>query len=177
METAFVSIICVALLVIGGMTMSQGFLSSVDATTKNIQALSQRDEQIMRTNIMIQSAVQTSSDSLKVTVKNNGQTKLASFEKWDVIVHSQDASGQMHVTWLPYRGVGLDNNEWSIQGIYMDSGGLVPEAFEPGIINPDEEVIMVCKLDPPLGENTMNLVSVSTPNGVTVSKVFSSYSP
>ena len=37
METAFVSIICVALMVIGGMTMSQGFLSTVDTTTGNIQ--------------------------------------------------------------------------------------------------------------------------------------------
>ena len=38
METAFVSIICIALMVIGGMTMSRGFLSSMDNTSANIEA-------------------------------------------------------------------------------------------------------------------------------------------
>jgi archaellum component FlaF (FlaF/FlaG flagellin family) len=177
METAFVSIICVALMVIGGMTMSQGFLSSVDTTTSNIQVLSQRDEEIMRTNIEILSATQTAADTLLVTIKNNGQTKLAVFEKWDVIVHIQDSLGERYVTWLPYDGVSPGNNEWSVQGIYMDSGGNVPEAYEPGIVNPDEEVVVISKLNPPVGVSTINLVSVSTPNGVTVSKTFSGYTP
>jgi archaellum component FlaF (FlaF/FlaG flagellin family) len=177
METAFVSIICVALMVIGGMTMSQGFLTSVDTTTTNIQALSQRDEEIMRTNITILGASQTSADTLLVTVKNNGQTKLAAFETWDMIVHSEDGAGQRHVAWLPYDGVSPGINEWNVQGIYMDSGGLILEAFEPGIVNPDEEVIIECQLNPPVGENTINLVSVSTPNGVTVSKTFGGFTP
>jgi archaellum component FlaF (FlaF/FlaG flagellin family) len=177
METAFVSIICVALMVIGGMTMSQGFLSSVDSTTNNIQTLSQRDEEIMRTNIAILEATQSAADTLKVTIKNNGQTKLADFERWDMIVHTEDGSSQIHVAWLPYDESGPDANEWNVRGIYLDSGGAIPEAFEPGIINPDEEVVFVYQLDPPVGEETVNLVSVSTPNGITVSKTFSGYSP
>jgi hypothetical protein len=177
METAFVSIICVALMVIGGMTMSQGFLTSVDATTNNIQTLSQRDEEIMRTNISILDASQTFDSVLQVSVKNCGQTKLAGFEKWDVIVHTQDGTGQRRVTWLPYDGVSPGDNEWGVQGIYQDSAVSIPEAFEPGIVNPDEEVVIECKLDPPVGENTINLVSISTPNGVTVSKTFDGYTP
>lgn len=177
METAFVSIICVALMVIGGMTMSQGFLSSVDSTTNNIQALSQRDEEIMRTNISILEATQNNEDTLLVTVKNNGQTKLADFEKWDVIVQSEDADNETHVNWLPFDESAPGNNEWSVQGIYMDSGGTAPEIFEPGIVNPDEGLVIICQLDPPVGEGTVNLVSVSTPNGITVSKTFVGYTP
>jgi hypothetical protein len=177
METAFVSIICVALMVIGGMTMSQGFLTSVDTTTNNIQELSQRDEDIMRTNIAILDASQTAPNMLLVTIKNCGQTKLAGFEKWDVIVHSENGEGQRQVSWLPYNGVSPGNNEWAVRGIYMDSGGTVPEVYEPGIVNPDETVVMECQIDPPVGENTVNLVSVSTPNGVTVSKTFRGYTP
>ncbi|HSW58614.1 MAG TPA: hypothetical protein VLH15_09440 [Dehalococcoidales bacterium] len=177
METAFVTIICVALMVIGGMTMSQGFLSSVDSTTKNIRVLSQRDQEIMRTNILIQSAHQTAPDRLMLKVKNIGQTKLAGFQKWDVIVHSQDASSQIFVTWLPYDSAGPGINSWNIQGIYLDSEGLVPEVFEPGILNPDEEMVFLCILDPQVGPNTVNLVSVSTPNGVTTSKTFFGYTP
>jgi hypothetical protein len=177
METAFVSIICVALMVIGGMTMSQGFLSSVDSTTSNIQSLSQRDEEIMRTNITILEASQGAADRLLVKVKNNGQTKLSEFKKWDVIVHSEDNNSQKHVNWLPYDENVPDHNEWSVQGIYLDSGGAAPEVFEPGIVNPDEEIVIECQLDPPVGVGTVNLVSISTPNGITVSKTFTGYQP
>jgi archaellum component FlaF (FlaF/FlaG flagellin family) len=177
METAFVSIICVALMVIGGMTMSQGFLSSVDSTTNNIQTLSHRDEDIMRTNITVLSASQTAANTLLVTVKNNGQTKLSSFEKWDVIIHSEDASAQKHVSWLPYDGVSPGNNEWYVDGIYQNAADKIAEVFEPGILNPDEEAVFKCQIDPPVGAGTVNLVSVSTPNGVTVSKAFNGYQP
>jgi hypothetical protein len=177
METAFVSIVCVALMVIGGMTMSQGFLSSVDTTTSNIQVLSQRDESIMRTNIEVLEATQTSANLLKVTLRNCGQTKMAEFEKWDIIVHTQKSAGQPYVTWLPYNSGLLAANEWNIEGIYRDAFALTPEAFEPGILNPDEEVMLQCKLDPAVGPGTVNLVSITTPNGVTVSKAFDGYTP
>ena len=124
----------------------------------------------MRTNVSVLDASQTSAAILLITVKNCGQTKLAEFEKWDVIVHSEDAAGGKHVTWLPYDGVSPGPNQWSVRGIYQDAANTIPEAFEPGIVNSDEEVIIECQLDPPVGENTINLVAVSTPNGVTVSK-------
>jgi hypothetical protein len=177
METAFVSIICVALMVIGGMTMSQGFLSSVDTTTSNIQVLSQRDESIMRTNIQVLSADQPSAMMLEVTLHNTGQTKLAEFDKWDIIVHSQNAEGQSFVTWLPFDAGILAPNEWNVKGIYRDASALTPDVFEPGIMNPDEEMVIQCKLDPAVGPGTVNLVSITTPNGVTVSKAFDGYTP
>ena len=177
METAFVSIICVALMVIGGMTMSQGFLSSVDTTTSNIQVLSQRDESIMRTNILVLSANQPSATMLEVTLLNTGQTKLAEFEKWDIIVHTQNSEGHSYVTWLPYNSGTLAANEWNVKGIYRDASALSPEVFEPGIMNPNEEMIIQCKLDPAVGAGTVNLVSLTTPNGVTVSQDFEGYQP
>jgi hypothetical protein len=178
METAFVSIICVALMVIGGMTMSQGFLHSVDNTSNNIQVISQRDEEIMRTNILVLSAGQGTADKVDVRVRNTGQTKLARYEQWDIIVHYRDSEGGDHLTWLPYSAAGLGDNQWNFTGIYYtDSGGEHPEAFDPGILNPDEEIEIECKLNPPVGEDTINLVSVSTPNGITVSKAFSGYKP
>ncbi len=155
--------------------MSQGFLSSVDNTTSNIQDLSQRDEEIMRTNVQVVQAEQSDAVTLLVTVKNSGQTKLTAFSRWDVIVHSQDAEGTRHVNWLPYTDGTPSANEWTVQGIYLDAGGGVPEAFEPGIVNPDEEVVLQCKLSPAVGAGTINLVSITTPNGVTVSNTFNGY--
>ena len=47
METAIVSIICIALVIFGGMTMSQGFLNTVDTSTSGLEEMSQRNEIIM----------------------------------------------------------------------------------------------------------------------------------
>jgi hypothetical protein len=177
METAFVSIICVALMVIGGMTMSQGFLRSVDNTTNNIQVISQRDEDIMRTNIAALSASMSAANTLNVRVRNSGQTKLASFDKWDIIVHYTDGSAMEHVTWLPYSS-SLEDNRWTVTSIYyVDAGGDHPEVFDPGILNPEEEMDIRCQFYPAIGSGTVNMIAISTPNGITVSKTFTGYSP
>jgi hypothetical protein len=178
METAFVSLICIALMVIGGMTMSQGFLRSVDNTSSNIQVITQRDQDILRTNVEILEAAQTESATiLEVTLRNSGQTKLVNFDKWDIIVHYRDSGAIDHIKWLPYTTGALDNNQWLLEGIYMDAGTLAAEVFEPGILNPDEEIIIRCKLNPGVGLNTVNLISITTPNGITVSKAFNGYIP
>ncbi len=175
METAFVSLICIALMVIGGMTMSHGFLRSVDNTSSNIQVISQRDQEIMRTNIQILNAAQTESATiLEVCLRNIGQTKLVNFDKWDVIVHYHDSTPSEHIAWLPYT-VDPGDNQWTLEGIYMDSVTLKSEAFEPGILNSDEEIIIRCQLNPGVGQGTVNLISISTPNGITVSKTFEGY--
>jgi hypothetical protein len=169
-ETAFVSIICIALLVIGGMTMSRGFLSSIDNTSANIDTISQRNEQIMRTNISVEEITQPSSNTLELRLSNIGQVKLADYAKWDVIVHHMDDDNKYYVTWLPYKASGPGNNEWTVEGIYTRSGQ--PEVFEPGIFNPDEELVIEGIIDPQIKTGSENLIIVTTPNGVTITKSF-----
>jgi hypothetical protein len=173
METAFVSMVCVVLIVIGGMTMSRGFLSSIDSTSANIDSLSQRNEEIMRTNIQVLSAIQTSGNRLEVTLQNTGQVKLADFGQWDVIVHHMDNSDQFHVTWMPYSSQVLGENEWNVQGIYTLND--TAEVFEPGIFNPDEKLVIQVDIDPEVKAESTNQVLLTTPNGVTVSKSFVGY--
>jgi hypothetical protein len=170
METAFVSIICVALLVIGGMTMSRGFLSAIDNTSANIDTISQRNEQIMRTNISVLEATQPASKKLELHISNIGQVKLADFAKWDIIVHHMDNSSQYYVTWLPYVASNPGNDQWTVKGIYTQTG--LPEVFEPGIFNPDEELVIECDLAKAIKNGSENLAIITTPNGVTVSKSF-----
>src|SRR3990170_2454837 len=111
METAIVSVLCIALIVIGGMTMSQGFFTSVDATASGLEQIGNRDEAIMRTDISTLSAVQPSSMFLNLTLRNSGQTKLASFDKWDLIVQYTDIGDVYHVIWLPYASE-VGDNQW-----------------------------------------------------------------
>jgi len=170
METAIVSLICIALIVFGGMTMSQGFLTSVDSTTAGLEEMSNTSGEIMRTELSAQDASwDNGQHMLDVTLRNTGQTKVASLDKWDVIIQYYDDGGGYHVLWLPYTtGNPPGIHEWTVTGIYLDGQ---PEAFEPNIINPGEDVVM--QIQPlSLSKDFTNLVTISTPNGIPASISF-----
>ena len=171
METVVVSLICIALVVFGGMTMSRGFLTSVDSSTVGLEQMSTQNEQIMRTELStVSSSMNAGRDTLYVSLQNNGQTKLADFDKWDVIVQYYAGDGTYYTKWLPYNSGTLGDNEWQVQWIHLDG---VDEVFELNILNPGEEIQIEAKLDPAIGAGTTNLVVVSTPNGVPASIAFS----
>ena len=173
METAIVSLICIALVLFGGMTMSRGFLTSVDTSTISLEEMGETGKEIMRTELATLTASQPSADIVNVTLENNGQTKLADFDKWDVIVQYYDSGGSYYIKWLPYTEGTLGDNEWEKVGIYLDAGAGTPEVFEPNVLNPGEEIKISAKLNPTVGAGTTNLVVVSTPNGIPASISFS----
>ncbi|MGB2799124.1 MAG: hypothetical protein WBC55_05535 [Dehalococcoidia bacterium] len=175
MESAIVSLICIALIVLGGMTLSQSFLSSMDSSSVGLEEMSERAEDIMRTELTPLKAEQPSADTLEVTLKNSGQTKLSTFASWDIIIQYYDSGGTYHVEWLPYTEGTPGNNEWTDKGIYLDAELGTPEAFEPGILNTGEEIVLEIKLDPSVGEDTTNLIVVTTPNGIPFSVSFVGY--
>lgn len=170
METAIASLICIALIVFGGMTMSQGFLTSVDASTTGLEEIGQRNETIMRTELTPVSASQPASNTLEVTLGNAGQTKLADFDKWDVIVQYYDSTGTYHIKWLPYTAGTPGDDEWEVVWIRLNGNA---ETFEPNVLNPEEVIKIRAQLNPSVGAGTTNMVVVATPNGITASTFFS----
>lgn len=170
MDTAITSLICIALIVFGGMTMSRGFITSVDSTAAALDKMGQRDEKIMRTELTpTDTDLQSQGTILDVYLTNSGRTKLADFSKWDVIIQYYAQGGVYHVKWLPYTSGAPDNNQWTNNGIYLDA---IAEVFEPNILNPGERIVIRAKLSPAVGTSTTNLVVISTPNGVPASIVF-----
>ena len=170
METAIVSIICIALIVFGGMTMSQGFITSVDTSTTGLEEISQRDEIMIRTELTPTDATMPAANTLELTLENTGQTRLADFEKWDIFVQYYDGSGTYHIRWLPYTESTLNDNEWEIVWIRLNGGN---EIFETDVLNPEEEILVRAQLNPSVGANTTNMVVTATPSGVTASTYFS----
>jgi len=153
------------MIVVGGMTLSQGILTSTDAAAISTESISVREGEMMRTGLDTLRAAQLSwSDYLRVTVQNSGQTKLAGFDKWDFIVSYEDADGKSYSTWLPYTAnTTPGNNEWTKDRIGLN--GPI-EYFEPGILNPGEEMVVLARLDPLPGAGTTAEVSLTTPNGI-----------
>ncbi len=172
METAIISIICIALVVFGGMTMSNGFLTSLDAGTAGLEEVGNRNENMMRTELTPVStsvSLAAGADPLEVVLENTGQTKIADFEKWDIIVQYFDEGGNYRVQWLPYVPGTTDPYEWDVGWIKLNGQA---EVFEPGVLNPGEQIMLKTSLDPSVGVNTTNMVVISTPSGVTCSTYF-----
>jgi hypothetical protein len=173
METALISIICIALIMFGGMTMSQGFMTSVDASTAGLSEIGQRTEILTRTELTPVStniALVVGADPLEIILENTGQTKMADFEKWDVIVQYYDDSGGYQIEWLPYNESGAGTYEWEVGWIRLNGQA---ETFEPDVLNPGEQIMIRTWLDPSVGTNTTNMVVISTPDGITCSTYFS----
>jgi hypothetical protein len=171
MATVVVSIICIAMIIVGGITLSQGILTSADTAAFSVNNISIREGEYNRTSLDALRAARLSwANCLRLTVKNTGQTKLADFDKWDVIVHYYDDSGINHIKWLPYTGNSPVENEWQAARIGLNGP---TDFFEPGILNPSEELIILAKTNPPTGNATTGNITISTVNGVYESISFS----
>ncbi|MFH1646267.1 MAG: hypothetical protein ABID71_01055 [Chloroflexota bacterium] len=171
MATLVVSIIVIVMIVAGGITLSQGILTSADTTALSVEEISVREGEIMRTGVdTLRAAYLSWADRLRLTVANTGQTRLAGFDKWDIIVHYYDGTGTYHTGWFPYTTGVLGDNEWKKAGIYLNGPA---ESFEPGIVNPGEQIVILARLNPLPGDATGISVTVATPNGIRDSFSFS----
>jgi hypothetical protein len=163
MATVLVSIICIAMIVVGGMTLSHGILTSTDTAALSVDEFSVREGEIARTRLdTLRAEYLTWADRLRIIVQNDGQTKLASFGKWDLIIRYNDGAS-WHAVWLPYTEGELDDNEWQKAKIGLNGPS---ESFEPGILNPGEDLVMLARLSPLPGDNTTGEITVVSPNGV-----------
>jgi hypothetical protein len=137
--------------------MGTSSLNSIDMFSNSWKEMEAQTTDRNHTDIRaISSEVNEDGNVAEIVVRNAGNTSLAQFERWDVIV----IYGEGDVQWLPYRQTAPG---WSLAGISFQG---VPEIFEPDILNPGEEMRIVSKLSPSVSENITNLATISTLNGV-----------
>ena len=168
MESAITALIVIGVMVLSIVGISNRTLSAQATISESSRLMEEREGERLRTNLTTVSAV-TSEDgsSVQLTLKNIGMTKLMDMTKWDVILKYEDG-GTGQVTWYPY---GVLPNQWNHR-IYQDAPSQTPEVLEPGILNPGEELLITVNVSPPVASNSTNLASVTTPNGVTLTAVF-----
>ena len=166
METAIAALIILTVVLSGVLTLTHAYLSSQDTILESWREMEERRGERARTDLSpVGATVDAGGATVTVILENEGDTKLADFDQWDVIVQYYRASGEYLVEWLPYvEGTEPGNNQWAVNKIY--------EAYETGILNPGEEMVVRIRLNPPVGPATTNLVTVATPNGISASTVF-----
>jgi len=171
METVIVALVAIALILFGVMELSQTALLSVDTVGMSWRDMEDLAEERARTQLsLVDTSSQGAGAIVEATLANDGTTKLGSFTKWDVMIQYYDSSGNYHIGWLPYTTGEPVDNQWTVEGIFMEAPSQ-PEIFEPGMLNPGEQVVIKARISPS-AVVTETMMVVSTPNGVTASIVF-----
>ncbi len=173
METVVAALIIIALVLFGMLTLAHGYLSAQDQILESWQAMEARVGEQSRTSLLpVRAEALGVGDVVEITVRNDGHTKLADYQQWDVILQYDAASSRV-TEWCPYAGAAEPApNQWTVTGIYLDAQRDIAEVYEPGILNPGEEMVIRARISPPVMEGTTNVASIATPNGITASTVF-----
>jgi len=161
MENAIVSLFCLAIFLGGTMNLALTSLSVVEKVSSSWKQAEEQRYDIRQTEITVVGAAMSGDDQAEITIRNGGALSLGDFDRWDVIVRYQDGPA----VWLPYESA----PGWAVGSIYFEGS---PEVFEPDILNPSEEVLLILSLDPPLPTGSAAEVTISTPGGVTARAMF-----
>jgi hypothetical protein len=167
MDKIVITIIGIAILALILMTGAQTFLSSLDSTMSAFGGLYNRSENTIRTDISpVSTVLLPGRQILEVTLRNDGETSMADFALWDVTVQYYDYLNNYLVYSLTYVDGTPGDNQWTVEGIYLDAETETSELLGPGVLNTGEEIIIQAKLSPKVHISAYNLAIISTPNGV-----------
>jgi hypothetical protein len=184
MESALSSLILFSVGIFAALTISHSYLDAQDHLWAGEQLRQTETLARAQTSLAVIDATTQSNGALvSVQIRNTGQTKLADFERWDLVVqyytepdyYVEPRGPEQYVYkvgWLPYTAGVLENQTWTVSGIYLNAATLEPEVFEPGILNPDEEMVIRAKLWPTVAMTTTNYITIGSDNGIQVSAHF-----
>ncbi len=174
METALASILLITVLLFGVMSISDTYFVVQDKILMATQERDARNEARARTALSVVGVeTQSAGTIIEITLRNGGTTKLADFDQWDVVLQYYTAAGVYVTDWFPYvAGPVPGDNQWTVADIYTNAAEAIPEVYEPGILNPAEELVIRIKVSPAVGADTTNLATIAVANGVSLPAIF-----
>lgn len=175
METVLSAIVVIFIVLFAALTLSHAFISGQDQYQATLQGMEERLAEQGRTSVaMVQARTTNDGSVVRATYENNGTVKISDFQEWDLIVQYYDTSdpSNYHVEYLPYVASSPTADQWTIYGIYANAKQGLAEHFEPGILNPGEQIMVEAPLSQPVAAGTQVQLTLAVKNGVTVPQVF-----
>ena len=167
MENAIPSLLIGAIMLIAASLFARSSFQSYDQLGTSLKASEMRLGQRVATRLTITDAsLDGARDTLTISLRNDGQTRLATYEKLDVIVTYYTSATARLTSWFPF-AESLSANTWNLVGIADDT-------YEPGILNPGETAQMEIELGSSVEPGKTNLIVIGSEAGSTVSSPFTS---
>lgn len=165
MGTAAVALIAFAIVFATAFTVFNDVISINASSSNSLRNSWKEAEQIVDSRITPLSASSSTTD-IRAVITNDGRIKYAepSFAEWEVVVRYGDSDGISRVEYLSYAST-LATGTWTIQQIYLSEAALTTEVYEPGILNPGEEMTIAGRLTNIPGTFAINQVTITPPEG------------
>jgi archaellum component FlaF (FlaF/FlaG flagellin family) len=167
MENALPSLIIGALMLVAASFFANSTFRSYDQLGASMKASEVRLGERATTRLSISSAnLDGARDTLTVSLRNDGQTRLGTYDKLDVIVTYYTSATDRLTAWFPFADA-VSANAWTLVAIADDT-------YEPGILNPGETAQIAIELGGAVEPGKTNLIVISSEAGSTVSAPFTS---
>ena len=176
MSNVVTALFAIAIILGGTATLTASTFSSASTVSASLEDMVERRGERARTQLtLVQADIAGSGPDVDISLRNTGQVPLANFDRWDVVIryYQKTNNRELTVRRLVYTSGTPTDGQWTVEGIYLDASSSTPEVFDPGILNPGEEVVLRLTISPAVPNNTDNLVKIATDNGVTVEAPFS----
>lgn len=164
METALISIVSIAIIIISVATMTLSAFQSTNTVVDSWKQMEQQASSIRQTEIALALSGNYTGGDINLMAANQGQTDLADFSHWDVIAQRQNTAAA-YIVYTENATPG--NNEWTVSGIYLSNNTTIAEVFDPNILNPGETMKVIINLNPEIVQGETGRITMSAPNGVT----------
>ena len=143
MESSLATLIIVTAVLFGVLTLTDSYFATEDLLWQTQVVMADQAAIRAATAIeAVQSEVTGAGSLITLTFRNVGSTKLADFDEWDLIIQHYTAAGIYQVQWLPYSDDTLNNNQWTVAGLYRSAVAGTGERYNPAIWDPGEELVI-----------------------------------
>ncbi|MBK8902290.1 MAG: hypothetical protein IPM53_13975 [Anaerolineaceae bacterium] len=172
MESLITVILVVTLILFAGLNVFQETLDAQNDLAATWQEMEDLSGERARTALTpISSTIKNNGATVEVIFKNDGSTKLADFDRWDLFLQYYTDGATYEIDWYPYVSAVPGSNQWTNAGIYVDATTAQGEVFEPGILNPGEEIVIQVQVAPSVGLTSTNMLAISTEYGIQASTI------
>jgi hypothetical protein len=181
MESVLAAFIVIFLVIFSVLTFSDALLSTQDELGESWREMEMRLADYQQVSIAPVDSWLTADETLVALVlANTGTDHLANYRDWDVILQYYDDADPAvyHIEWLSYTTANPPGpGQWTVDAIYQDAATAAAEVYEPGILNPGEELVLYVKAVPPVGIGQALQARVVTASGKGASIAFTRNHP
>jgi archaellum component FlaF (FlaF/FlaG flagellin family) len=167
-ENAIPAILIGALLIIASSMLARSGLKSYEDVGNSVKEMQNRMVDQLQSRLTISNVtVDGGGGGLTLNLANVGQTRVATYERVDLILTYFTSPTARVTSWLPYDAGGASANSWTVMSITND-------AYEPGILNPGETAVIHVTLAAPVQAGKTNFVLMDSEAGSIASTNFNS---
>jgi len=171
MQVILASLIIFTLVIVVSTPLLGLYFEGQHETIDNWAEVSRRFERRAKTALEVVSAEGQQND-VQLVLRNTGSTRQADLESWDLILSYYGPTGGYILCWVPPEVAAPGGLWWRIHGLYRDAQQGLVEAFDHGILDPQEELVIDVRLAQPMMPGTLASVTASTTEGVQAWAVF-----